>query len=66
MNKKTLKTGILLTILGEILYFIFTITEKNQVSNFGEFTAGLLLGISIGIHIVGIILLIWGIEKKEQ
>ena len=71
MNKKLVKTGLLLIILGEILYFVFNYTQENNLTNFAEFTSGILLGISIGINLIGIIITIFGIcnykeEKRDE
>ena len=66
MNK--LKTGISLIILGNILYLSYIFFTGNETSSFGEFTKGLLLGLSIGTNLVGIILSIIYVakEKKEK
>ena len=56
MNK--LKMGISLIILGNILYLSYILFTGNETSSFGEFTKGLLLGLSVGTNLVGIILLI--------
>ena len=66
MNK--LKTGIFLIILGNILYLSYIFFTGNETSSFGEFTKGLLLGLSIGTNLVGIILSIIYVakEKKEK
>lgn len=67
MNKRLLKIGLLLIVLGEILYFAFSYTEENNLTNFAEFTSGILLGISIGINLIGIIIVILGIcNYKEE
>ena len=54
MNK--LKSGISLIILGNILYLSYIFFTGNETSSFGEFTNGLLLGLSVGTNLVGIIL----------
>ena len=66
MNK--LKTGISLIILGNILYLAYIFFTGNETSSFGEFTKGLLLGLSVGTNLVGIILSIIYVakEKKEK
>ena len=64
MNK--LKTGIFLIILGNILYLSYIFFTGNETSSFGEFTNGLLLGLSVGINLVGIILLILYISKEKS
>ena len=48
MNKG--KTGILMIILGNILYLAYTFFCGNEATPFSEFSSGLLLGLSIGIN----------------
>ena len=60
------KTGILLIILGNILYLAYTLFCGNEVTLFSEFSSGLLLGLSIGINLTGIILLVLYISKNEN
>ena len=60
------KTGILLIILGNILYLAYTLFCGNEVTPFSEFSLGLLLGLSIGINLTGIILLVLYISKNEK
>ena len=48
MNKG--KTGILLIILGNILYLAYTFFCSNEATPFSEFSSGLLLGLSIGMY----------------
>ena len=64
MNKG--KTGILLIILGNILYLAYTFFCGSEVTPFSEFSSGLLLGLSIGINLTGIILLVLYISKNEK
>ena len=65
MNK--LKSGISLIILGNILYLSYIFFTGNETSSFGEFTNGLLLGISVGTNLVGIILsIVYIVEEKNQ
>ena len=64
MNKG--KTGILMIILGNILYLIHTFFGSNEITPFGEFTSGILLGLSIGINLIGIILLAQYVSKIEK
>ncbi len=70
MNKKLVKIGLLLIILGEILYFAFNFTQGNNLTNYAEFTSGILLGLSIGINVIGIIITVLGIcnhkEEKDE
>ena len=53
---KKLKTGISLIILGNILYLASLFFTSNEASSFEEFSSGLLVGISIGCNLIGIIL----------
>lgn len=62
--KKT-KIGLGLIILGNLLYFLNEVLTLSS-SNFGDFISGLLLGISVGINIVGIVLIILSFKKEED
>ena len=62
--KKT-KIGLGLIILGNLLYFLNEVLTFSS-SDFGDFISGLLLGISVGINIVGIILIILSLKKEED
>lgn len=64
MNKG--KTGILMIILGNILYLAYTFFCGNETTPFSEFSSGLLLGLSIGINLLGIILLVLYISKNDK
>lgn len=65
MNR--LKTfGILLIFLGFILYLAFAFFTGNETSSFGEFSSGLLLGLSIGSSLVGIILTVACVSKEKS
>ena len=64
MNK--LKTGISLIVLGNILYLSYIFFTGNETSSFGEFFEGLLLGLSVGTNLVGIILSIIYISKEKK
>lgn len=61
-----LKTGISLIILGNILYLAYIFFTGNETSSFGDFSRGLLLGLSIGTNLVGIILTIIYISKSDK
>ena len=63
MNK--LKTGIFLIIIGNVLYLSYIFFTGNETSSFGEFTNGLLLGLSVGMNLVGIILVIIYLSKGQ-
>ena len=64
MNKG--KTGILMIISGNILYLAYIFFCGNETTPFGEFSSGLLLGLSIGINLTGIILLVLYISKNDK
>ena len=64
MNK--LKSGLSLIILGNILYLAYIYFSSRETNAFGEFTSGLLLGMSIGINLIGIILTAMYIRKQNK
>ena len=49
--KKQTKIGIILIIIGELLYFIQSYLNKN-FTNLNDFISGFLLGIRIGINLI--------------
>lgn len=61
-----LKIGTFLIVLGNLLYLAFTFFSGNETSNFGKFSSGLLVGLSIGCNFIGIILLAAYISKKNE
>ena len=63
---KKLKTGTLLIILGNILYLAYIYFCGNETSNFGNFSSGLLLGLSIGCNLIGIILTVAYMSKNNK
>lgn len=64
MNKS--KAGISLIILGNILYLAYIFFKRNEVSSIGDFGSGILLGLSIGTNLVGIILTAAYIAKEKE
>ena len=60
------KMGLLLVILGNVLYWLYTIFCGDEITPFENFSSGLLLGLSVGINLVGIILLTLYISKDKQ
>ena len=64
MNKS--KAGISLIILGNILYLAYIFFTRNEVSSFGDFGSGILLGLSIGTNLVGLILTAAYIAKEKE
>lgn len=63
---KKLKIGTLLIILGNLLYLSYIFFCGNETSSFGEFSSGLLLGLSIGSNLIGIILTIAYMSKNNK
>ena len=63
---KNLKSGLTLIILGNLLYLAYIYFTGNETSNFGDFSSGLLLGLSIGSNLVGIILTASYISKSKE
>lgn len=64
MNKE--KTGILMMILGNVLYLSYIFFCGNETTPFGEFSSGLLLGLAVGINLTEIILLVLYVSKNEK
>ena len=60
------KLGLFLIILGNLLYLSYIYFSGNETSNFGQFTSGLLLGLSIGTNLVGIIITSMYISKNKE
>ncbi len=63
---KKLKLSAFLILLGEILYWLLGFLENTDNSFWQSFTTGVLLGLSVGINLVGIILLISNIAKLSR
>ncbi len=60
------KLGLFLIILGNFLYLSYIYFSGNETSNFGQFISGLLLGLSIGTNLVGIIVTSIYISKNKE
>lgn len=58
------KTGISLIILGNLLYIINAFIG-NGTSSLGDFTSGILLGLSIGVNLIGIVLTVKSLKDKN-
>ena len=63
---KEIKTGIFLIILGNLLYLAYIIVGGRETSSFGEFSSGLLVGLSIACNLVGIILTVAYTSKNSK
>lgn len=66
MREKNLKTGFMLIVLGELLYFANTFFSSPIESSVGEFFSGVLLGLSIAINLIGIVLVSIYIFKNKK
>lgn len=63
---KNLKTGIFLIVLGNLLYLAYIFLCGNETSDFGKFSSGLLIGLSIGCNLIGVILIIYYMSKNNN
>ena len=63
---KKLKTGTLLIVLGNLLYLAYIYFCGNETSDFGNFSSGLLLGLSIGCNLIGIVLTVAYMTKNNK
>ena len=61
-----IKKGILLIILGNLLYLAYIYFYGNETSNFSDFSSGLLLGLSIGCNFVDIILTVAYMSNEDK
>ena len=60
---KKLKTGTLLIILGNLLYLTYIYFIGKETSNF---SSGILIGLSIGCNLVGIVLTVAYMSKNGK
>ena len=58
--------SLFLIILGNILYMCYIYFNSNVSSSTNEFSSGLLLGLSIGINLVGIIILALYVKNNNK
>lgn len=63
---KKLKTALIMILFGNGFYLSHTHFLQTQSSSFSQFSQGILLGLSVGSNIVGIILLIISIRKIQE
>lgn len=63
---KNLKTGIFLIVLCNLLYLAYIFFGGNEISDFGKFSSGLLIGLSIGCNLIGIILIVYYMSKNNN
>lgn len=60
------KIGFCLILLGNILYLSYIFFWDNETSIIGDFSSGILLGLSIGINLVGVIFLAIYLSNKGK
>ncbi len=60
------KLGLFLILLGNLLYLSYIYFSGNETSNFCQFTSGLLLGLSIGTNLIGIVITSMYISKNKE
>ena len=65
-NMKKLILGISLIILSIVLYISKNYFSKQETTNFDKFSSGILIGLSIGIFLVGIVMIICYIFEKNK
>lgn len=58
--------GIWLIVVGNILYLASMIFGGNGASDFSDFSSGLLIGLSLGCNLIGIILAVKEIKSNEK
>lgn len=58
--------GILLIILGNLLYLSYIFFGSKVSSNFGDFSSGVLLGLSVATNLVGIIITAKNIAENSK
>ena len=63
---KKLKIGTFLIVLGNLLYLASMLLGRNETSDFENFSSGLLLGLSIGCNLIGIIMTVSYMSKNDK
>lgn len=52
--------------LCNLLYLAYIFFGGNEISDFGKFSSGLLIGLSIGCNLIGIILIVYYMSKNNN
>lgn len=60
------KLGLFLILLGNLLYLSYIYFSGNETGNFSQFTSWLLLGLSIGTNLIGIVITSMYISKNKE
>ncbi len=63
---KKLKIGTFLIVLGNVLYLVSMSLMDFNSSSFGDFSSGLLIGLSIGSNLIGIILMVSYMSQNKK
>lgn len=63
---KKLKIGTFLIVLGNVLYLVSMSLMDSNSSSFGDFSSGLLIGLSIGSNLIGIILMVFYMSQNKK
>lgn len=63
---KEIKISIVLIIMGEALFLVNKYLLGDKTGNITNFTSGVLVGISLGLKLTALIILIIKIAKKEK
>ena len=63
---KEIKISIVLIIMGEALFLVNKYILVDKTGNITNFTSGVLVGISLGLKLTALIILIIQILKKEK
>ena len=61
-----LQSSVILIVLGEILSYALNYFGVSGTSAFSDFTSGLLLGLSVGMKLIGIILILIYIARGRK
>lgn len=63
---KQLRYGLSLILFGNLLYLLYILLSSTKSSSFGDFSNGFLLGLSIGINLIGIIIVAIYMSKSKN
>lgn len=63
---KKLKIGTFLIVLGNILYLLSMSLMDSNSSSFGDFSSGIMIGLSIGSNLIGIILMVSYMSENKK
>lgn len=63
---KKLKIGTFLIVLGNVLYLVSMSLMDSNSSSFGDFSSGLLICLSIGSNLIGIILMVSYMSQNKK